>query len=131
MYFLHLTRQPAVTSHIGIQNGGELAWQTAPHAEVPFFELRLTANTTPGRGIGGQANGSNRDKDVRDPGFRVRGVSALADSRLSHCNIIVQRSELVQKAVNGKNRPNPSFKGPLLQCPVWKASRTLCLLPTV
>ena len=25
MYFLHLTRQPAVTSHIGIQNGGELA----------------------------------------------------------------------------------------------------------
>ncbi len=28
----------------------------------------------------------------------------LADSCLSHCNIVLQRSELVQKAANGKNR---------------------------
>jgi hypothetical protein len=30
----------------------------------------------------------------------------MADSRLSHRNIIVQCSELGQKAANGKNRPN-------------------------
>ena len=34
----------------------------------------------------------------------------MADSCLSHRNIVLQRSELVQKAANGKNRPNPDIR---------------------
>ncbi len=56
---LILSGQTALARHVRIKDGGMLSWQTVPHAEVPFFELRLTANTTPGRGIGGRANGSN------------------------------------------------------------------------
>jgi hypothetical protein len=29
----------------------------------------------------------------------------MADSCLSHCNIVLQRSESAEKAANGKNRP--------------------------
>ena len=35
----------------------------------------------------------------------------MADSYLLHCNIAVQRSELVQKAANGKNHPGHWWAG--------------------
>ena len=34
----------------------------------------------------------------------------MADFRLTHCNVVVQRSESAQKAADGKNRPNPDTR---------------------
>ncbi len=41
---------------------------------------------------------------------RCRERPEVADFRLSRCNIVVQCSELVQKAANGKNRPEADVR---------------------
>ncbi len=35
----------------------------------------------------------------------TNGRPLLADFRLTHCNVVVQRSESAEKAADGKNRP--------------------------
>ncbi len=46
--------------------------------------------------------------DIQTQVFQASEWPDLADSCLSQCNIVLQRSELVQKAANGKNRPDPA-----------------------
>ena len=40
----------------------------------------------------------------------------MADSRLAHCNVVVQCSESVQKIDNGKNRPQGVIEARMFQC---------------
>ena len=74
---LVLTGQTTVARYICVQYSDELAWQTAFHTERPLLNLRPTANTTPGRGIGGeQSTGIEIVAGGRDRGF-AKGVRLL------------------------------------------------------
>ncbi len=46
-----------------------------------------------------------------------------ADSRLTHCNVLVQCSESAQKAANGKNRPELALRAEMHQGLLWRTYR--------
>jgi hypothetical protein len=55
-------------------------------------------------GVGAACANDRSDVLASGPGTHPVGP-LLADSCLSHCNIVLQWSDSVQKAANGKNRP--------------------------